>query len=64
MGRTTKTEISKEDFVKIAPTLTRNAAARHFGIADKTAQRLADDLGIEFKKYVPKGKGRPKIKLI
>jgi len=54
--------INKQKFVELAKTLTRNAVARHFGIADMTAQRLADELGIAFKKFVPAPTGRKKIK--
>lgn len=54
--------ISRNEFVKLAPTMTRNQIARHFGIADMTAQKLASQLGIKFKKFVPKPTGRKPIK--
>lgn len=55
-------EINKEKFTELAKTKTRNAVARQFGIADHTAQRIADDLGLVFKKFKPTG--RKKIKLV
>lgn len=57
-------EINKQEFIKLAKTLTRNRVARHFKICDRTAQRIADDLGIKFKKFVPCSTGRKKIELI
>jgi hypothetical protein len=43
---------------------TRNVVAKHFGIADMTAQRLADQLGIKFKKFKPCGRNKFKYELI
>jgi len=53
--------IPRNEFIKLAPIMTRNQVARHFGIADMTAQRLASGLGIKFKKFVPKPTGRKPI---
>lgn len=55
-------QINKEKFIELAKTRTRNAVAREFGIADYTAQRLADELCIKFKQFKPTG--RKKIKLV
>lgn len=55
-------EIEKEKFIKLSLTSTRNFVARYFCMSDMTAQRIADELNIQFKKYKPTG--RKKIKLI
>lgn len=57
----TKKTINKQEFIKLAKNNTRAKVARHFGIADMTAQRIADDLNITFKKFTPTG--RPKMQL-
>lgn len=57
-------QINKEEFIKLAENNTRHIVAKHFGIADMTAQRLADDLKIEFKPFERKKGGRKKIELI
>jgi hypothetical protein len=57
-----KKEISKNEFIKLTESLTRHNVAKHFGISDMTAQRIADELGVNFKKFKPTG--RSKIKLI
>lgn len=55
-------QIKKEDFIKLAIANTRNTVAKHFCISDMTAQRIADELNIKFKKFKPTG--RKKINLI
>ncbi len=57
-----KLPIKKDEFILVATSNTRNKTAKHFNIADLTAQRLADELNIKFKKYIPLG--RKKINLI
>jgi Holliday junction resolvasome RuvABC DNA-binding subunit len=57
-------QIDKNKFIEMAKDNTRNVVAKHFGIADMTAQRLADELGIKFKKFKPSGKNKPKYKLV
>lgn len=57
-------EINKQEFIEMANNNTRNVVAKHFGIADMTAQRLADQLGIKFKKFKPSGKNKLKYKLV
>jgi hypothetical protein len=57
-----KLPIKKEEFAAFSANNTRNKTARHFKIADLTAQRFADELNIEFKKFKPTG--RKKIKLV
>ena len=57
-------QINKQEFIEMAKNNTRNVVAKHFGIADMTAQRLADQLGIKFKKFKPSGKNKPKYKLV
>lgn len=56
--------INKQQFIELAPTLTRHKLAKHFGISDMTAQRIADTLGVKFKKFVPRPTGRKKINLV
>lgn len=55
-------EIKKDKFVELSEISTRNSVAKYFGISDMTAQRIADELNVQFKKYKPTG--RKKIKLI
>jgi len=55
-------QINKEKFMELSKTNTRHIVAKYFGIADHTAQRIADDLGIKFKKFRPTG--RKKINLV
>lgn len=55
-------EINKQEFIELAKNNTRNVVAKSFGIADHTAQRIANDLGIKFKKFKPTG--RKKIVLV
>lgn len=55
-------KINKQEFIEIAQKNTRRNVAKHFGIADITAQRIADELGVSFKKFVPTG--RKKIEVI
>ncbi len=57
-------EINKQEFIEMANNNTRNVVAKHFGIADMTAQRLADQLGIKFKKFKPSGRNKFKYELI
>lgn len=55
-------ELNKQQFIEMSKSNTRHVVAKYFGISDMTAQRIADELQIEFKKYKPKGRG--KIKLV
>ena len=55
-------QINKEKFIELSKTNTRHIVAKHFGIADHTAQRIANDLGIKFKKFKPTG--RKKINVV
>jgi hypothetical protein len=55
-------QIKKEEFISFAINNTRNKTAKYFKIADLTAQRIADELNVKFKKFKPTG--RKKIKLI
>lgn len=57
-------QIDKNKFIEMAKNNTRNVVAKHFGIADMTAQRLADQLGIKFKKFKPKGKNKIQYELV
>jgi Holliday junction resolvasome RuvABC DNA-binding subunit len=57
-------QIDKNKFIEMAKNNTRNVVAKNFGIADMTAQRLADELGIKFKKFKPSGKNKSKYKLV
>jgi Holliday junction resolvasome RuvABC DNA-binding subunit len=57
-------QIDKNEFIEMAKDNTRNVVAKHFGIADMTAQRLADQLGIKFKKFKPSGRNKFKYELI
>jgi hypothetical protein len=54
--------IKKEEFISVATSNTRNKTARYFKIADLTAQRIANELNIKFKKFKPTG--RKKINII
>lgn len=54
--------INKAEFIEIAKTNTKRKTALHFSISDPTAQRIADEIGVSFKKFVPTGRKKIEVK--
>lgn len=46
----TQKTISKSEFAELAKKMTRHEVAKHYKIGDMVCQRLAEKMGVSFKK--------------